>query len=90
MAAAVYYADLTQREGKYLGGSGRLPDPEKLRQYVAAVQKGQDQPMDFIFYVPPGYESLGGSPLPNVEVTEDPARILTVRFQGDREVWGDI
>ena len=88
--SAVYYADLTQREGKYLGGSGRLPDPERVRQYVAAVQKDQDQPMDFIFYVPPGYESLGGSPLPNVEVTEDPAKILTVRFQGDREVWGDI
>jgi hypothetical protein len=88
--SAVYYADITQREGKYLGGSGRRPDPEKIRQYVAAVQKGQDQPMDFIFYVPPGYESLGGSSLPNVEVTEDPAKILTVCFQGGREVWGEI
>ncbi len=88
--SSVYYADLTQREGKYLGGSGRLPDSEKLRGYVAAVQKGQDQPMDFIFYVPNGYESLGGSSLPNVEATDDPAKILTVGFQGGREVWGDI
>ena len=86
----VYYADLTQNEGKYLGGSGRIPDPEKIRQYVAAVQKGQDQPMDFTIYVPAGYESLGGSPLPNVEATDDPAKVLTVRFNGGREVWGEI
>ena len=69
---------------------GSFSEGREGNQYVATVQKGQDQPMDFIFYVPPGYESLGGSPLPNVEVTEDPARILTVRFQGDKEVWGDI
>jgi hypothetical protein len=88
--SAMYYADITQREGKYLGGSGRRPDPEKIRRYVAAVQKGQDQPMDFVFYVPPGYESLGGFPLPNVEATDDPAKVLTVRFNGGREIWGEI
>ena len=61
--SAVYYADLTQTGGKYIGlTSGRQPDPEKLKAYVAGVQKGQEQAMDFIFYVPPGYESLGGSP----------------------------
>jgi hypothetical protein len=86
----VFYADLTQNEGKYLGGSGRIPDPEKIRQYVAAVQKGQDQPMDFTFYVPAGYESLGGSPMPNMVATDDPAKVLTVRFNGGREVWGEI
>ncbi|MBI4767678.1 MAG: DUF362 domain-containing protein [Deltaproteobacteria bacterium] len=86
----VYYTDLTQNEGKYLGGSGRIPDPEKIRQYVAAVQKGQDQPMDFILYVPTGFDRLGGSPMPNVEATDDPAKVLTVRLRGGQEIWGEI
>ncbi len=86
----VYYADLTQKEGKHFGGSGRIPDSEKIRQYVSAVQKGQDQPLDFTIYVPAGFESLGGSPLPNVEATDDPAKVLTVRFNGGREVWGEV
>jgi len=89
--SAVYYADLTQTGGKYIGlTSGRQPDPEKLQAYVAGVQKGQEQAMDFVFYVPPGYESLGGSPLPNVEATEDPAKVLTVQFNGGKEIWGEV
>jgi len=88
--SAVYYADITQRDGKYLGGSGRRPDPEKIRQYVAAIQKGEDQPMDFTFYVPQGFDKLGGSPLPNVKVTDDPAKVLTVQFKGGQEIWGEI
>ncbi len=89
--SAVYYADLTQTGGKYIGlTSGRQPDPEKLQAYVAGVQKGQDQAMDFVFYVPPGYENLGGSPLPNVEATDDPAKVLTIRFNGGQEIWGEV
>jgi hypothetical protein len=89
--ATVYYADLTQRGGKYIGlTSGRQPDPETLQAYVAGVQKGQEQALDFVFYVPPGYESLGGSALPNVEATDDPAKVFTVHFKGGEEVWGEV
>jgi hypothetical protein len=88
--SAFFYADLTQRAGQYMGASGRLPDPENLRRYVAAVQKGEEQPMDFTFYVPPGFDHLGGSPLPNVVATDDPAKVLTAQFNGGREVWGEV
>jgi hypothetical protein len=89
--SAMYYADLTQTGGKYMGiTSIQQLDPEKLMAYVIGVQKGQEQPLDFTFYVPTGFESLGGSPLPNVEATDDPAKVLTVRFNGGQEVWGEI
>jgi len=88
--AAFFYADLTQGEGKYMAGCGRHPDPENLRRYVAAVQRGEERPLDFTFYVPPGYDNLGGLPLPNVAATEDPARVLTVWFKGGEEVWGQV
>jgi hypothetical protein len=89
--SAVYYADLTQMGGKYIDmSSGRQPDPEDLRKYVSGVQKGQDQSLDFIFYVPPGFDNLGGSPLPNVAATDDPAKVLTVHFKGGQEVWGEV
>jgi hypothetical protein len=89
--SAVYYADLTQTGGKYIGlTSGRQQDPEKLRAYVAGVQNSLEQAMDFVFYVPPGYESLGGSPLPNVEATDDPKKVFTVYFKGDQEIWGEV
>ncbi len=58
--------------------------------YVTGVQKGQEQPLDFTLYVPTGYESLGGAPLPNVVATEDPAKVLTARFNGGQEVWGEV
>jgi hypothetical protein len=57
---------------------------------VAGVQKGQEQAMDFTFYVPQGFESLGGSPLPNVVATDDPAKVFTVHFKGGQEIWGEI
>ena len=88
--SAFFYADLTQREGKYTGSSGRHPDPENLRHYVAGVRTGEDEPLDFTFYVPPGFDNLGGFALPNVVATDDPAKVLTVRFKGGEEVWGEI
>ncbi|MGA3085250.1 MAG: DUF362 domain-containing protein [Thermodesulfobacteriota bacterium] len=84
------YADLTQREGKYSGGLLRPQDSEPIMRYVANVQKGEDQPLDFTLYVPVGFDNLGGSLVPNVEATDDPAKILTVRFNGGQEVWGEL
>jgi hypothetical protein len=87
--SVVFYADLVQRQGKYLG-SGSPPDPENVRRYVGGVQKGEEQALDFTFYVPPGLDNLGGSPLPNVVATDDPAKVLTVHFNGGQEIWGEV
>ena len=88
--SAFFYADLTQREGKHAGSLKRHPDPENLRRYVAGVRAGEEKPMDFTFYVPPGFDSLGGIPLPNVTATDDPAKVLTAEFRGGAEVWGKV
>ncbi|MEW6185686.1 MAG: DUF362 domain-containing protein [Thermodesulfobacteriota bacterium] len=89
--SVVFYADLTQTGGKYIGlTTGLQPDSGKLQAYVSGVQKGEEQALDFVFYVPPGYENLGGTPLPNVQATDDPEKVLTVHFKGGEEVWGEI
>ena len=51
--AAVYYADLTQREGKYLGGSGRLPDPERTQAICGRGPKGPGPAYGFHLLCPP-------------------------------------
>jgi hypothetical protein len=88
--STVFYADGTQREGKYLSGPGGQPDPENIKQYVAGVQKGEEQPLDFTFYVPPGFENLSGAPVPNVVATEDPNKVFTAHFKGGMEIWGEV
>jgi hypothetical protein len=40
--------------------------------------------------MPAGYDNLSGKMVPNVEVTDDPARILTASFAGGKEVWPEI
>jgi hypothetical protein len=87
--ASVFYADATQREGKYLG-SGSQPDPENVRSYVSGVQKGEGKPMDFTFYVPQGFDNLGGTPVPNVKATDDPAMVFTTHFNSGKEIWGEV
>jgi len=54
------------------------------------VQKGEEKPLDFIFYVPTDFDSLGGLVLPNVVATDDPAKVLTVQFAGGKEIWGAV
>ena len=81
------YADLTQNEGRYSGTLILQPDPEGPHRYVTEVVSGGAAPLDFTLYVPAGYGSLGGAAVPNVEETEDPARVLTASFDGGSEVW---
>ena len=45
------------------------------------------RPLDFTVYVPSGYESLGGSPVPNIEASADPAKVWTASFFGGQETW---
>jgi hypothetical protein len=88
--STVFYADVTQREGKYLGDSPSQPDPEKIKQYTAGVQKGEEEVLDFILYVPQGFDNLGGAPVPNVVATEDPNKVFTAHFKGGMEIWGEV
>ena len=81
------YADLTQNEGRYSGSLLYHPDPEGANRYMTEVLSGSATPLDFTLYVPGGYGSLGGSKVPNVEETNDPAKILTASFAGGKEVW---
>jgi hypothetical protein len=37
--------------------------------------------------MPAGYDNLSGRAMPNVEVTDDPARVLTASFAGGKEIW---
>jgi len=85
---AFRYADLTQNNGRFAGKIRSQPDPEALSRYVSGVTSGKQTPLNFTFYVPAGYDSVAGVKVPNVEVTTDPARILTATFTGGQEVWG--
>jgi hypothetical protein len=44
-------------------------------------------PLNFTFYMPSGYENVGGIKVPNVEVTTDPARVFTATFADGKEIW---
>jgi hypothetical protein len=86
---AFFYADITQNNGKYAGAIRTQPDPEALGQYMTKVTSGEEKPLDFTFYVPAGFDDLSGNKPPNVEVTDDPGKILTVSFAGGKEIWPD-
>jgi len=89
-ASAMLYADLTQNEGRYINASGGQMTAEPVLHYLADVQRGEVQPLDFVFHVPPGFDQIGGAPLPNVVATDDPGLVLTVRFKGGEEIWGEL
>jgi len=55
-------------------------------EYMQAVAGGA-QPLPFVLYVPAGYGQVLGKAVPNVEETQDAARMLTVEFGGGAEVW---
>jgi hypothetical protein len=88
--AAFRYADLTQNEGRYAGRSRTRPTPDALMRYSRQVREGQIVPLDFTFYLPAGYESLGGIKVPNVEVAADTSRAFTVSFQNRKEIWNAL
>lgn len=88
--SAVLYADMTQNEGKYLAAAGGQMTAEPVLHYVAEMQRVGAKPLDFTFYVPPGFGTVAGRPTPNVVATDDPAKIMTVWFVNGQEVWGQI
>jgi len=85
--AAFRYADLTQNDGGHAGKRRNRPDPEALMSYSTGVKNGEIAPLNFTFYMPAGYDILGGLKVPNVEITSDPAKILTASFMDEKEIW---
>ena len=89
-ALVFHYADLTQNQGRYSGRIRNHPDPDGISTYFSCVSNGQEKPLDFTIYIPPGYDKIAGSNALNVEVTTDPAKILTATFLGGKEMWAEI
>lgn len=85
--SAFRYADMTRNNGKYAGKAGSLPTPGAIDKYFSDVSSGKMNPLDFTFYIPAGFDSVGGLSVPNVEVTDDPVKIFTASFTGEKEIW---
>ena len=87
---ALCYADRSQNGATYTGPIRHAPEPDGITRYIAEVGSGRAKPLDFTFYVPPGFESVGGALVPNVVATTEPRKVLTAVFAGGTEVWDRI
>jgi hypothetical protein len=85
-AQVFQYADKTSNGGSYTGSLGPDSRWSAVEDYVRAVAQGKPA-LPFTLYVPPGLDRCDSRKLPNVEETDDPARILTASFRGGEEVW---
>jgi hypothetical protein len=55
-------------------------------EYVKAIEAGS-KTLPFTLYVPEGFGKLMGKPVPNIEETTDPKKVLHAEFAGGVEVW---
>jgi hypothetical protein len=85
--SAFAYADITQNQGRYVGEIRSELNIDAVDRYISDVSENVENQLDFIFYVPDGYDTLAGTKLPNVEVMSDPSKILTASFNGGKEIW---
>lgn len=85
-AQAFQYADKTANGGGYTGSVGPDSIWTAVEDYVRAVAEGSP-PLPFTVYVPPGLGRCDSREIPNVEETDDPAKILTASFRGAEERW---
>ncbi|MFX1457408.1 MAG: DUF362 domain-containing protein, partial [Promethearchaeota archaeon] len=86
-ANALFYADLTQNGGQYATELGTNPDPQVVGKYISNVNSGEVDALNFVLYIPPNFDNLLGTNIPNVEITEDPMKIFTVSFEDGKEIW---
>ncbi|MFX0027683.1 MAG: DUF362 domain-containing protein [Candidatus Hermodarchaeota archaeon] len=84
---ALFYADLTQNGAQYAGNLRNHPDIQAVNRYIADVNNNKMKPLNFVVHVPTGFNVLAGKEIPNVEVTDDPAKIFTASFRNGAEVW---
>jgi len=82
---AFQYADKKMNGGKYTG-LGLANNPQVIQNYKGDTAKGS-APIDFMVFVPKGYGNLNGTRLPNIQETEDPAKIFTASFDQGKEIW---
>lgn len=75
---------------KYSDISLNADGHDVFREYIEETLSGEVKPLDFRIYMPAGYDNLSGKLMPNVEVTDDPARVLTASFAGGKEIWPEI
>ena len=85
--SACAFADFRQNGRRFVGSLRGVPDPEAAQKYVEAVRNKAMAPLNFNFFVPPGY---AGKDLPNVQESADPGRVFTVLFEGGRLKWPDV
>ena len=84
---ALFYADLTQNGGKYAGKLRSHPDLQAVSKYISDVGHNEIDPLDFVIYVPTGFDTLSGEKIPNIKVTDTPLKIFTASFQNGKEIW---
>ena len=83
----LFYADIHLNGGQYTGGLPFNPKPGTISRYISDVEKGKTKPLDFVLYVPDGFDTLSGKKIPNVEIADDPFKMFTVNFQNGKEIW---
>jgi len=83
---AFQYADKMLNGAAYTGNQNLVSDRGAAKRYIDAVAQGA-QPLNFVIYVPTGYGTMIGRPIPNVQETTDAAKVFTAHFNNDREVW---
>lgn len=86
-ASALLYSDFTQNGGQYTDQISGQPNIEAINNYIDKAGANELKPLDFAIYVPAGYDNLSGKMIPNIEVTDDPAKILTASFFNGKEIW---
>ena len=83
---AFQYADKLLNGAAYTGSTDLQSRPGALAAYLEAVAAGAP-PLDFAVHLPAGFGSLGGTSVPNVIETDDPAKLFTARFGRGLEAW---
>jgi len=85
---ASLYGWVFQHADRGLNGSAYVASGslEAAQQYVTDVTAGK-KPLDFTFYVPPGFSQVSSKTIPNVQETNDPEKIFTASFKSDKEIW---
>jgi len=87
--SALVYADVTQNNSQLVGNEISNVSSEIVDSYLRNVQDGSMQELDFTVYVPETYGIFTEGVLPNVEITNDPMKLFTARFNGGDEIWPD-
>jgi len=87
-SSALIYADITQNSGQLTGTNNiQQVEPDIVDSYMQKVGSGAIQPLDFTVYVPETLALFTDSGIPNIELSSDPAKVFTARFNGGDEIW---